>query len=418
VNEFLSQRDFALDAVRKLREAGYEALWAGGCVRDQLLGLTPKDYDVATSARPDEVRELFGRRRTLAIGAAFGVISLLARKPLEPIDVATFRTDGQYRDGRRPESVEFTDARHDAQRRDFTINGLFYDPIAEQVVDYVGGQADLESRLLRAIGDPLERFTEDKLRLLRAVRFAATYRLEIEPATFRAIQAMADQVSQVSGERIGAELRRIVTHPTRARGAELLADGGLLSAILPELASHAASRDMAWLDALSRLERLPVATVPLGLAALFFGMVEPPQVRDIGRRLRLSNKEVERTAWLLQHAPAILEASALPWPRLQRLLVHDGRAELVAMLAAMRPPDDAGLLRCQERLALPIEEFNPPPLVTGDDLIRHGVKAGRHFAPLLEYLRDLQLEGMLVTAEDAVGAARSWLAGQPAEPER
>lgn len=410
----ITQREFALEVVRRLRSAGHEALWAGGCVRDQLLGLAPKDYDVATSARPEEVRELFGTRRTLAIGAAFGVIAVLARRPLHPIDVATFRSDGDYLDGRRPASVAFTDARHDAERRDFTINGLFFDPVSAEVVDYVGGVADLKARVLRAIGDPLKRFSEDKLRLLRAVRFAATYELTFDPATFRAVQAMAGDVGQVSGERIGAELRRIIVHRSRSRGAALLSASGLASPLLPEVAPHALANDELWLVALKRLEQLADATVPLGLAALLFGMVDPGDVRQLGQRLRLSNKEVDRTMWLLEHLPAMLDAASLPWPRLQRLLVHDGRDELLALQASILPANDPGLARCLEQLALPSEELNPPPLVTGDDLLRHGVRAGRQFTQLLEHLRDQQLDGALLTAEDALRAAQRWMAEHPA----
>lgn len=413
MNDQPTQREFALDVVRQLRAAGYEALWAGGCVRDQLLGLPPKDYDVATNAHPDQVRELFGRRRTLAIGAAFGVIAVQARKPLHPIDVATFRTDGNYLDGRRPESVAFTDARHDAERRDFTINGLFFDPVDEKVVDYVRGIADLEARVLRAIGDPLKRFSEDKLRLLRAVRFAATYDLTIEPATLHAVQAMAEQVAQVSGERIGAELRRIIVHQSRSTGAEWLAEAKLLPPIFPELAPHAAANDATWAAALSRLQQLQQPTVPLGFAALFFGMVDATQVREVGRRLRLSNKEVDRIGWLLEQAPAMLDAASLPWPRLQRLLIHEGRDELLALAASMQPADDAGLARCRTALAMPAAELNPPPLVTGDDLIRSGVRAGRQFSAMLEYLRDRQLDRNILSMDDAIAAARLWLAEHP-----
>jgi len=413
VNDQPTQREFALDVVRQLRAAGYEALWAGGCVRDQLLGLPPKDYDVATNAHPDQVRELFGRRRTLAIGAAFGVIAVQARKPLHPIDVATFRADGNYLDGRRPESVAFTDARHDAERRDFTINGLFFDPVDEKVVDYVRGIADLEARVLRAIGDPLKRFSEDKLRLLRAVRFAATYDLTIEPATLHAVQAMAEQVAQVSGERIGAELRRIIVHQSRSTGAAWLAEAKLLPPIFPELAPHAAANDATWAAALSRLQQLQQPTVPLGFAALFFGMVDATQVREVGRRLRLSNKEVDRIEWLLEQAPAMRDAASLPWPRLQRLLIHEGRDELLALAASMQPADDAGLARCRTALALPAAELNPPPLVTGDDLIRSGVRAGRQFAAMLEHLRDRQLDRNILSMDDAIAAARLWLAEHP-----
>lgn len=188
-----AQRRFAKQVVEDLRAAGHEALWAGGCVRDGLLGIEPKDYDVATDAGPDRVREVFGRRRTIPVGAAFGVITVLGPKPCDPIEVATFRTDGEYRDGRHPESVRFTTAEEDAQRRDFTINGLFYDPIEERVIDYVGGEADLGGRTVRAIGDASARFGEDKLRMLRAVRFATTFGFDIEAETLAAIRAMAGE---------------------------------------------------------------------------------------------------------------------------------------------------------------------------------------------------------------------------------
>src|SRR5262249_10299637 len=222
------QREFALEVAKKLREAGFEALWAGGCVRDELLGLTPKDYDVATSATPDQIRDLFGRRRTLPIGASFGVITVLGPRAAGQIEVATFRTDAAYSDGRHPDSVTFTTAEHDAQRRDFTINGLFFDPIAEKVVDYVGGQADLERHVLRAIGDPRLRFGEDKLRMLRAVRFAAAFNFAIDRQTLDAIQEMAPEISNVSAERIGAEIRRMLTDRSRAAAFALLRETKLL----------------------------------------------------------------------------------------------------------------------------------------------------------------------------------------------
>ena len=411
------QRDFALDVVKRLRAAGHEALWAGGCVRDQLLGLPPKDYDVATSALPDQVRDLFGRRRTLAIGAAFGVITIRGGQ-LTPIEVATFRTDGEYRDGRRPESVAFTTAEHDAQRRDFTINGLFFDPIAETVVDYVGGLADLEARLVRAIGDPQRRFTEDKLRMLRAVRFAATYDFALDEATLQAIRSMADEATQVSGERVGAELRRILTDDSRARGVALLADADLLRPLLPELALHAAKDDEAWRSALHRLKNLKQASVPLALAALLHGMVGVEQVRILGRRLRLSNKELDRTIWLLQQLPAIQTAASLPWPQLQRLLAHDAWPELLSLVEVILPDEDAGLARCREQLARPELDWNPAPLVTGDDLMRRGIKPERRFAALLDHIRDEQLEGRIHTLDEAVAEARTWLEGAAKAPER
>jgi tRNA nucleotidyltransferase/poly(A) polymerase len=410
-----AQRQLALEVVNQLRSAGHEALWAGGCVRDQLLGIAPKDYDVATSAQPEQVRELFGHRRTLAIGAAFGVITVLGKRPLAPIDVATFRTDGDYHDGRRPESVLFTDARHDAQRRDFTINGLFFDPIAEQVVDYVGGVADLEARIVRAIGDPLRRFTEDRLRMLRAVRFAATYDFALEPATLRAIQTMADQVAKVSSERIAAELRRMLLHASRSRGLTLLEESTLLAAILPELAPHAAANDARWKAAHGRLQRLDAPTFPLALAGALQGMVEPAEAQQLGRRLRLSNKEIDRTVWLMKHLPNIHEAEKLPWPRLQRLLSHEGSGELLALAEAALPVDDPGLTRCRVQMARPAEEWNPPPLVTGDDLLAHGLRSGKHFSALLEHLRDQQLDGTLHNREEALAAAVKWINEHPSQ---
>jgi tRNA nucleotidyltransferase/poly(A) polymerase len=409
VAEHQSPRDFALDVVRKLRAAGHEALWAGGCVRDQLLGLTPKDYDVATSALPDQVRDLFGRKRTLAIGAAFGVITVRSGQ-LTPIEVATFRTDGEYRDGRRPEAVTFTTAEHDAQRRDFTINGLFFDPLENKVIDYVGGRADIQARVVRAIGDPVQRFTEDRLRMLRAVRFAATYNFVLEPATLEAIRGMSDAVLQVSGERIGAELRRILTHESRSRGVALLAEADLLRPLIPELWPHAATNDSLWTSARSRLEKLTSATVPVALAALLHGMADEQQARALGQRIRLSNKELDGTIWLLRHLPDILSAASLPWPKLQRLLAHDRAGELLTLAASMLPESDPGLQRCREQLARPAEQWNPPPLATGDDLMAHGIRSGRHFSDLLEHLRDEQLEGRLHTLDETVAEARRWLA--------
>lgn len=404
------QREFALDVVKRLRDAGHEALWAGGCVRDQLLGLAPKDYDVATSARPDVVRDLFGRRRTLAIGASFGVITVLGGRPLDPIEVATFRSDGDYRDGRRPESVAFTDAEHDAERRDFTINGLFFDPLAERVVDYVGGVADLEARIVRAIGDPRRRFAEDKLRMLRAVRFAATYGFKLDAGTLAAIREMAGEVTAVSGERIGAELRRVLGHASRRRGVELLADAGLVKPLFPELAEHADRGDGAWQAALTRLDRLTRAQFPAALAAWLYENVDEAGARAIGRRLRLSNKENERTAWLLGRLPTMASAEALAWPRLQRILAHEGAVDLVALAAATLPEHDAGVAHCREVLARPVAAWNPPPVITGDDLIDHGFKSGRHFAALLDHLRDEQLEGRILTRNEALAEAQRWIA--------
>ncbi|MBX3432697.1 MAG: CCA tRNA nucleotidyltransferase [Pirellulales bacterium] len=412
-----SPRQFALDVVTALRGEGFEAFWAGGCVRDQLLGREPKDYDVATSARPDIVRALFGKRRTIAIGAAFGVIGVLGPRGSSPLEVATFRTDGVYRDGRHPDSVAFSDAEHDAQRRDFTINGLFYDPVAELVVDYVDGQRDLAAGVVRAIGDPRRRFDEDKLRLLRAVRFATTFDFEIEAATLAAICDMAPQTTIVSAERIGAELRRILANPNRALGMRLLGETNLLEAVAPELAG-ALAEPTAWEAALGRLENLAVESLPAALALASVDRLSPPAVRELCRTWRLTNKEGRLAEWLVEHLPEMRHAAELPWPRLQRLLIHSGAAELTAAAAAEQGEASPHVRRLRDTLALAPAELDPPPLATGDDLKAAGIKPGKHFAVLLEHLRDEQLLGRLSSREEALVAAAEWLArrrGRPAE---
>src|SRR5947208_9104318 len=232
----MTEREFAVDVVRRLRDAGFQGLWAGGCVRDDLLGLVPKDYDVATDARPEQVQALF--RRTVAVGASFGVVEVLGpRTPAGPlkVQVATFRADGSYSDGRHPDAVVFSSPEEDARRRDFTVNGMFFDPLTEQVIDYVGGRDDLRDGVLRAIGDPAQRFAEDKLRLLRAVRFATRFNLTLDPATAHAIRAMAGEITVVSAERIADELRKLLTDPRRAAGMRLMDEVALVTPILPEV---------------------------------------------------------------------------------------------------------------------------------------------------------------------------------------
>ena len=408
-----TERDLALDIVAKLRAAGHEALWAGGCVRDQLLGLAPKDYDVATSARPDEIRDLFGHRRTLAIGAAFGVITVLGPRSAGQIEVATFRTDAAYSDGRHPDSVTFTNAREDAARRDFTINGLFFDPISSEVVDYVGGQEDIRHRLIRAIGEPRLRLGEDKLRMLRAVRFAAAFDFTIEDATLRAIQEMAAEITTVSAERIGMEVRRMLLDANRAVALDLLRETNLLTHVLPEVASLDAVR---FEDTKRILANLRQPSLPLALAALLLYVYEAvrtghfsdqltslaPTASTVGRRLRYTNKEIDRAVWLLNQFAIIEHPEQAPWPRLQRVLIHDGAAELVALREAVAGPDDAAAVFCRERLAWPAEKLNPLPLLDGSDLIAHGIAPGPTFAALLEKIRDAQLNEEIHTREQAL----------------
>jgi tRNA nucleotidyltransferase/poly(A) polymerase len=401
-----AQRQFAVNIIERLRAANYQAYWAGGCVRDQLLARTPKDYDVATSALPNEIRALFGHRRTLAIGAAFGVITVLGERAAGPIEVATFRRDMGYSDGRRPDAVAFSTAEEDAQRRDFTINGLFYDPLADQVLDYVDGQADLGRRVIRAIGDPFARFQEDKLRLLRAIRFAAKFDFALEPATRAAIVAMAPEAPVVSPERIAAELRAMLTHASRATATRLLAEVGLLTAILPEWSADALGD--AGGEAIKTLERLEAdASFALALAALLGSRVSSESVAEICRRLRLSNRDIDRSTWLVAQRLALVGAQRQPWPRVQRILTHGGSAELLELHRAAAVICDEDWRFCQEVLARPRAAWDPAPLINGDDLLKLGIPAGKHFQSLLEQVRDAQLEGRVTTCDQALQLARS-----------
>ncbi|MBN2129808.1 MAG: CCA tRNA nucleotidyltransferase, partial [Sedimentisphaerales bacterium] len=234
----MTNRQAAIEIVRQLHRRGFEALLAGGCVRDMLLGRCAKDYDVATNARPEEVMRLF--RRTLKVGAKFGVVIVLTRG--RQVEVATFRSEAGYEDGRHPGTVEFTSAAEDASRRDFTINGMFYDPLERRVIDYVDGQADLKRRIVRTIGDPQARLGEDYLRMLRAVRFSTQLEFEIESRTYAAIRRHAESIVRISGERIVAELEGILCHPNRAAGASLLSEMGLLAVIFPGLEAERADR--------------------------------------------------------------------------------------------------------------------------------------------------------------------------------
>ena len=400
------QREFALQVVKRLQGAGYEAFWAGGCVRDELLGQVPKDYDVATSARPDDVRQLFGHRRTLAVGAAFGVIVVLGPREAGQTDVATFREDATYSDGRRPDHVTFSTAQLDASRRDFTINGLFFDPIEQKVIDYVGGQKDIQDRLVRAIGDPMARFAEDKLRMLRAVRFAATFDFEMDEATLSAVQAAADDILTISGERIGQEIRRMLAPPSRDTALEWLRRSKLLNVVLPEVAVLNEESRVRWQSVLRVSAALHDPSLPLALAALLYQSATTDTatnvVRPIRDRLRLSNSETARFEWLLARRADVARARDLPWPQLQRLLIRDGTEELLALHEAITSADDPHLVFCREKLALPAEQLNPLPLITGDDLVAHGVLPGQHFQKLLDGVRDAQLNGEITNRDEAI----------------
>ena len=404
-------RAFAVEVVRKLRDAGFESVWAGGCVRDQLLGCEPKDYDVATNANPDQVRDLFGRRRTLAMGAAFGVITVVGSKAKGSIEIATFRRDADYSDGRHPDSVEFSSAEEDAQRRDFTINGLFYDPIADRVIDYVGGQNDLRQGVIRAIGSARDRISEDKLRMIRAVRFAARLGFRIEDQTFDAIRLCAGDIHVVSPERIGAEMRRILVAPLASLGLSLLVESRLLREIAPSLLHDEAlpTAVPAALESLSSedggfCECLAIACYGAGL--------DRGEIESIGHAWRLSNDEVRSVTRIVESVPTILDTSVL-WPRLQRVLVEDvdaGASALrVAIAVAVNSAEREAVRRARARIDGDRSLWDPPPLINGGDLKQLGLTPGPEFKDLLERVRDQQLEGLIATKDEAVERVRQWL---------
>lgn len=408
----LKSREFARAVVDRLRRAGHEALWAGGCVRDELLGRVPADYDVATSARPEQVRDLFGRSRTLAVGAAFGVITVVGPKGSGQVEVTTFRTDAPYTDGRHPAGVTFTTARDDAQRRDFTINGLFLDPLTGEVHDHVGGRADLAEGIVRAIGVPALRFGEDHLRMLRAVRFAAGFGFVLESGTRAAIERLAARVATVSPERIAAELRAMVSRAGRGRALELLHDTGLLEVILPE-ASPGPGGSPAWQRLVRQVEALEEPSLPaaLSLIADRAGASLPA----IAARLRLSNREASTAIWL-RAALDELTATApppheRPWSRVQPWLAHHDAPLLADILRARACVDGdatAAVLAAWVGgwLARPRADLDPPALLGGADLIRAGVPPGPGMGAMLARIRALQLDGVLATPQDAI----AWLA--------
>jgi tRNA nucleotidyltransferase/poly(A) polymerase len=412
-------RQFALSVVRKLREGGYQALWAGGCVRDHLRGQRPKDYDVATDARPDEIRVMFGRRRTRFIGAAFGVVSVVGPRRAGHIEVATFRRDEGYSDGRHPDRVAYSTAEEDARRRDFTINGLFFDPLSLEVIDYVNGQSDITAGIIRCIGHPPDRFTEDKLRMLRAVRFATTLDYRVEPVTLSAIQNQAEQIAGVSAERIAAEMRQILCDPNRQTGLELLQESGLWRVVLPEYADLGEpERTACWEQLETILGQLQTEQFSTALAATLWPVDQLPQsdttslVARLARRWRLARLEQSETEWLLKQVTITRHARQVPWPQLQRVLIDDSASELLALSRAIGlaiDGTDHDFLYCQQQRQLPAEQFNPPALVNGNDLRGLGIPTGPHFSTLLNEVRDAQLEGRIQTRQAALNwAEQRW----------
>ncbi len=451
-------KETAVSIVRVLREQGHQAYLVGGCVRDLLLGRQPADYDVATDATPDRVMQLFPK--TWAVGAQFGVVLVPintitpperssgdfagARSP-EPgaaIEVATFRSDGLYTDGRHPDEVIYSrDPREDVQRRDFTINGLLLDPLDnDRVLDFVGGRADLEAGIIRTIGSPERRFAEDKLRMMRAVRFAARFGYHIDPQTLEAIRELAPQIAQVSREREREELTKMLTEGHARQAFELLDKTGLLAEVLPEVARMKGVAQPpefhpegdVWIHTLLCLEKLPPpVSVTLAWGTLLHDVGKPPTFRvapdrirfdghvevgvrmaeEICRRLRFSNDNTEQIAALVANHMRFADAPRMKLSTLKRFL-RLPRFEEHLDLHRIDCLSSHGALGIydflQERLAAtPGEQIRPAPLISGDDLIAAGYEPGPRFREILSAVEDAQLEGALVNKEQALGFVKS-----------
>jgi poly(A) polymerase len=449
----------ALDVLTTLRAAGHEAYLAGGCVRDLLLGRDPTDYDVATSATPDIVLQMFPR--TFAVGAHFGVV-LVADQPENPseesappqvaTEVATFRSDGVYSDGRHPDQVRYTlSPSEDVQRRDFTINGLLLDPLRiapelssqdlrPAVLDHIGGLADLDAGLIRAIGDPVRRFEEDQLRLLRAVRFAARFSFEIEPVTFAAVRQLAPRIRSVSHERVRDELTKMLTEGRARRAFELLHSTGLLAEVLPEVARMPGVAQPpqfhpegdVWIHTLLLLDQLqPGCSPTLAWGALLHDVGKPPTFRaapdrirfdghvevgvalaaDICRRFRFSNDDTRQVLVLVEHHMRFADTPRMRASTLKRFFRLEKFDEHLALhkmdcLAAHGNLDCWNFVR--QRLAeLPAEAVRPRPLLTGRELIAAGYPPGPAFKDMLQAAEDAQLEGTVATETEALALIRA-----------
>ncbi len=439
-----SLRDSATEIVRTLRGRGHQAYLVGGCVRDLLLGREPADYDVATDAPPELVMRIFPE--TYAVGAQFGVVlvpvstevrSQLPAEHMGAIEVATFRADGVYTDGRHPDQVTYTrDPQLDVQRRDFTINGLLLDPLeGDRVLDHVGGQADLKAGVVRAIGEPERRFAEDKLRMLRAVRFAARFEYRIDDATFTAIRELAPQIHQVSAERVREELLKMLTEGRARRAFELLDESGLLHEVLPEIEKMKGVEQPpqyhpegdVWVHTLMILDGLKAGcSRTLAMGALLHDVGKPPTFRlapdrirfdghvevgtrmaeEICGRLRMSNHDTEQIAALVANHLRFADAKNMKQSTLKRFLRLPRFEEHLELhrLDCLASHGDLSLYEFtkQKMEELPQEQIRPKPLLTGDDLIAMGHRPGPRFKEILAAVEDGQLEGTLREKGEAV----------------
>jgi len=434
----MSNQQHATTILRALRDARFEAYFVGGCVRDLLLGREPADYDVTTNATAQQVMSLFPE--TYAVGAQFGVVLVPSADKNATVEVATYRSDVSYSDGRHPDAVRFSQtAREDVERRDCTINGLLLDPISNEVLDYVGGRDDLKAKIIRTIGEADRRFGEDKLRMLRAVRFAARFGYTIEPATFHAIQKLASQIHQVSRERIADELNKMLTEGRARRAFELLDETGLLAQVLPEIAAMKGVAQPpeyhpegdVWIHTLMLLGGLPAGcSRTLAWGALLHDVGKPPTFRvapdrirfdghvevgmkmaeEICRRLRFSNHDTEQILALIEHHMRfghVLRMKESTLKKFLRLPFFEEHLELHRLdcLASHRDLSHYEFMR--EKLAtIPPEVMRPAPLITGDDLIAASYLPGPRFKEILAAVEDAQLEGKLSTTTAALEFVR------------
>ena len=431
----VSTRAQAISIVQRLRAEGYESYLAGGCVRDMLLAKVPQDYDIATSAKPEDVQRIFPV--TVPVGAQFGVILVMIDGA--PFEVASFRHDGPYLDGRRPSAVRYGTLKDDIQRRDFTINGMVYDPIADRIIDLVGGQDDIRLGLVRAIGDPRARFEEDRLRMIRAVRFAASLKFAIDPPTFAAMQNLAPTIAVISWERIGDEVTRILTEGGARRGFELLDRSGLLQNILPEIVAMKGTAQTpdyhpegdVFTHTLLLLSHLGSPSETLAYGCLLHDVAKPVCIRQDGdritfyghteqgaemaeailKRLKRGRAVWERVAYLVRNHLRLVQAPQMRLSTLKRFLREDGIEELLelARIDALSSNGDLSYYQfCQERRGeLNQDEIRPEPLVRGGDLIALGFKPGPQFKEILRQVEDAQLGGELHGRDQAIEWIRS-----------
>jgi poly(A) polymerase len=406
----MTNKEAAIKIIRRLHRNGFEALLAGGCVRDMLLRRTASDYDVTTNARPEDVMKIF--KRTLKVGAKFGVVIVLIEDAR--VEVATFRTETGYADGRHPGAIKFAGAAEDAGRRDFTINGMFYDPLKKEVIDYVNGQADLKKELIRTIGRPAKRFGEDYLRMLRAVRFSTQLGFAIESRTFSAICSSTKNISKISGERIAMELEAILVSPNRSAGVSLLAQSGLAEAIFPGFARlgakpRAGEKMKLAIEVLSQLRKK--SGFPLALACLFAGCSMEFAIEKC-KVLKLSRSQTKHIKFLLVNRGKLLDEK-MSLAQLKLIVSEPYFWDLYELQRAIQRAERrsvAALVNLRKRIkALGDVELRPKPLLDGHALIRLGAVQGPDLGQLAEEMYIAQLEGKLQRKEQAEQWAQNWL---------